>query len=130
MCWQPFSVKSNQTCNFMKKNTLKFIVISAVLLVVSAIFMAAAGRQVSAFEKQTSGKAIYQKNCARCHGADGKGQGELGKSLDTPDLTQARPSTGRIVGIVKSGEGSMPAFGKKLTAKQISAVANYTKTLR
>jgi cytochrome c6 len=114
----------------MKKNTLKFIVVSVVSLMVSAVFMLSAGRQVSAVEKQTSGKAIYLKNCARCHGADGKGQGELGKSLDTPDLTQGKPSTGRIVGIVKNGDGSMPAFGKKLTAKQISAVASYAKTLR
>jgi cytochrome c6 len=114
----------------MKTNLIKLLVISVMSLAALATFIIPASIQVSALESQTSGKAIYLKNCARCHSADGKGMSELGKSLDTPDLTQARPSSGRIVSIVKNGDGSMPAFSKKLNAKQITAVANYVKTLR
>ena len=114
----------------MKRNLIKLSVLSAGSLAVSAVLILPASIQVSAVENQTSGKAIYLKNCARCHGADGKAQGELGRSLDTPDLTQEKPSTGRILSVVKNGDGLMPAFAKKLTAKQISAVASYTKTLK
>jgi cytochrome c6 len=114
----------------MKINSIKLSVLSAGSLAALAFLILPASIQVSAVESQTSGRAIYVKNCARCHGADGKAQGELGRSLDTPDLTQGRPSTGRIISVVKNGDGSMPAFSKKLTAKQISAVASYTKTLK
>jgi cytochrome c6 len=114
----------------MKKNTLKIVVLSVLALAVMGILIIPASTTVSAVENQTSGKAIYVKNCARCHGGDGKGQNALGQSLDTPDLTAERPSSGRIVSVVKNGDGSMPAFGKKLSAKQISAVAGYVKTLR
>jgi cbb3-type cytochrome c oxidase subunit III len=114
----------------MKRNSIKLLVLSAVSSAVLAFLTLPAGIRVSAVESQTSGRAVYVKNCARCHGSDGKGQSELGKSLDTPDLTQERPSSGRIVSVVKNGDGSMPAFGKKLTAKQISAVSSYVKTLK
>jgi cytochrome c6 len=113
----------------MKKNTIKFIVLSLMSAVVMAILMMPASVQVAAVGNQTSGKAIYVKNCARCHGGNGS-PSELGQTLDTPDLTQEKPSSGRIIGIVKNGAGSMPAFSKKLTAKQISAVAGYVRTLR
>jgi cytochrome c6 len=114
----------------MKKNTLKIAIVSVLSLTVFGILIVPVSNKVSAVENQTSGKAIYVKNCAKCHGGDGKGQTQLGMSLDTPDLTTARPSGGRIVSVVKNGDGSMPAFSKKLTAKQISAVAAYAKTLR
>jgi cytochrome c6 len=114
----------------MKNTKLKLVILSLMSLAVLAIMILPASIHVSAVENQTSGRAIYMKNCARCHGSDGKGESELGKSLDTPNLTQERPSSGRTISIVKNGDGSMPAFGKKLTAKQITAVANYVKTLR
>jgi cytochrome c6 len=113
----------------MKKNTIKFIVLSVMSAIVLAILILPASVQVSALGNQTSGKAIYVKNCARCHGGNGS-PSELGISLDTPDLRQEKPSSGRITSVVKNGDGSMPAFGKKLTAKQISAVTSYVKTLR
>jgi cytochrome c6 len=114
----------------MKKNSIKLFVLSAISLAALSVLIIPASIEVSAVENQTSGKAIYVKNCARCHGADGKSETGLGRSLDTPDLTAERPSTGRIISVVKNGDGSMPAFGKKLTAKQISSVASYVKTLR
>lgn len=35
------------------------------------------------------GKAIYTKECARCHGADGKGQTKMGKKMGARDYTTA-----------------------------------------
>lgn len=113
----------------MNKNTIKFIFLSLMSAIVLAVLVLPASVQVEAVGNQTSGKALYIKNCARCHGGNGS-PSELGQTLETPDLTQEKPSSGRIIGIVKNGAGSMPAFGKKLSAKQISAVAGYVKTLR
>ncbi len=77
-----------------------------------------------------SPRDLYQKNCARCHGADGKGQTELGQTYDVPDLTTGKKSTSSIVRIIKRGGGGMPAFNKKLKPAEITALAAYTKSLR
>ncbi len=72
---------------------------------------------------------MYLKNCARCHGADGKSQTETGKSLDAPDLTTDKSSVGRNVRIITKGAGEMPAFGKKLKNSEITALAKYVRSL-
>ncbi len=35
-------------------------------------------------------KAIYEKECAKCHGADGKGDTKMGKKLGIKDYTDAK----------------------------------------
>ena len=36
------------------------------------------------------GKELYEKNCAKCHGADGKGDTKMGKKLGCKDYTDAK----------------------------------------
>jgi len=35
-------------------------------------------------------KATYEKDCAKCHGADGKGDTKMGKKLGAKDYTDAK----------------------------------------
>src|SRR6266700_6683861 len=35
-------------------------------------------------------KAIYEKDCAKCHGADGKGDTKMGKKQGVKDYTDAK----------------------------------------
>ena len=35
-------------------------------------------------------KATYEKDCAKCHGADGKGETKMGKKLGAKDYTDAK----------------------------------------
>ena len=35
-------------------------------------------------------KAVYEKDCAKCHGADGKGDTKMGKKLGVKDYTDAK----------------------------------------
>lgn len=72
---------------------------------------------------------LYMRNCARCHGADGKSQNELGQTLDAPDLTARKAGKKRIISIITNGEGAMPGFGKKLKKTEISALAAYVRSL-
>lgn len=34
--------------------------------------------------------ALYDKNCAKCHGADGKGETKMGKKVGVKDMTDAK----------------------------------------
>jgi mono/diheme cytochrome c family protein len=36
------------------------------------------------------GKALYEKDCAKCHGADGKGDTKMGKKMGAKDYTDAK----------------------------------------
>ena len=36
------------------------------------------------------GKELFEKQCAKCHGADGKGETKIGKKLGIKDLTDAK----------------------------------------
>jgi cytochrome c553 len=38
-------------------------------------------------------KAAYEEGCAKCHGADGKGQGKMGQKLGCKDYTDAKVQT-------------------------------------
>jgi cytochrome c553 len=35
-------------------------------------------------------KALYEKECTKCHGADGKGDTKMGKKLNAKDYTDAK----------------------------------------
>src|SRR6266542_4038161 len=35
-------------------------------------------------------KVLYEKNCAKCHGPDGKGQTKMGQKLGIKDYTDAK----------------------------------------
>ena len=56
------------------------------LLALSLTALAAAALSASAADA----KATYEKDCAKCHGADGKGDTKMGKKLGAKDYTDAK----------------------------------------
>lgn len=78
--------------------------------------------------QELSGKDLFIQSCSRCHGQNGEG----GKG---PNLTTAKKkakwadSDARIVEQITKGGLIMPAFGKKLSAEKIEAIASYVRTL-
>ena len=44
----------------------------------------------AALAAQADSKAIYEGKCAKCHGADGKGQTKMGQKLGAKDYTDAK----------------------------------------
>lgn len=85
------------------------------------------------FDKnKNSVKNLYLNNCARCHGADGKGETELGRTYGAKDLTDknVKKMSGKKMGrLIQNGTGIMPAFKKKLTGRDVSALVNYVRSL-
>ncbi|MFD2718828.1 c-type cytochrome [Hymenobacter monticola] len=71
------------------------------------------------------GQAIYQKNCARCHGANGK----LGLN-GAHDLTKSNLNAFGRTYMVTKGMGKMPSFEKVLTPAQVQQVVAYSLTLK
>ncbi len=82
------------------------------------------------------GKALYDKNCASCHGTGGKGDGPAAKAMKTKptDLTGAQTkamSEADLAKFIKEGKPDMkPAHPKaKLSDDEVKAVATYVKGL-
>jgi cytochrome c553 len=57
----------------------KILTLSIAIMAVSALSASAA-----------DAKATYEKDCAKCHGADGKGETKMGKKKGAKDYTTAK----------------------------------------
>ncbi|CAN7234206.1 cytochrome-c oxidase, cbb3-type subunit III [Bosea sp. LjRoot9] len=76
------------------------------------------------------GGALFEQNCAACHGPAGKGNQELG----APNLTDAITLYGMDMAsltetITNSRSGVMPAWGARLDATTIKALTVYVHSL-
>lgn len=118
----------------MRKYLKSVVVLSFSVFIVFAIVSRAFGYLSPAQMGKTqvvTTKDVYFRNCARCHGIDGKGDTDLGRKFDIPDLVSEakRMDTARIKRMIANGKQDMPAFGRKLTKKQVAALASYVKKL-
>jgi cytochrome c oxidase subunit 2 len=71
------------------------------------------------------GAKIYEKNCASCHLADGKGVAGA-----FPAITASKVVIGDIhaqTELILNGKGMMPAFGAMLKADELAQVITYTR---
>ena len=58
-------------------------------------------------ESTSGGRAVYQAQCAVCHGQDRKGQAG---SVPPLDNVQEKLTVDQIINIIRRGQGRMPAF--------------------
>jgi mono/diheme cytochrome c family protein len=81
-----------------------------------------------------SAAQLYSKNCASCHGRDGRGKtakGRLNHSRNLSDSEwQNRVSDERIFNSIMNGKGKMPAYGKKLSDQEIDSLVPYVRGLK
>ena len=80
-----------------------------------------------------AGKVAYEKNCAGCHGADGKGNPAVAKTLGEKGLNIVGKETTQksdevLLKVIAEGAGKMPA-NKKLTKDEQKAVLQYSRSL-
>jgi mono/diheme cytochrome c family protein len=79
-----------------------------------------------------SGKALYEKSCAGCHGPDGKGNEKMAKLLGDKGLNivgneTKKKSDEQLLKIIAEGAGKMPA--SKLTKEEQKQVLGYVRSL-
>jgi cytochrome c oxidase cbb3-type subunit 3 len=89
-----------------------------------------AGLSVDPKADLAAGKKVYADNCVTCHGADGKGNRDVG----APNLTDAvwlfgNDKAAMVDGIWNGRGGIMPAWGGRLDDPTIKALAVYVYTL-
>ena len=80
-----------------------------------------------------SGADTFKGKCAMCHGADGKGETSMGKTLKIRDLGSADvqgQSDADLTKIITDGKGKMPKYDGKLTKDQIDDVVKFIRTLK
>ena len=81
-----------------------------------------------------TGKDLFNKTCAICHGKKGKGDGPKSAELDKPvgDFTKenfSKQSDGAIFWKLTEGRKPMPSFKKEMTEEQRWMVINYIREL-
>jgi len=104
------------------KTLVASLAVLAVALVLSATTFAA-----------DSGADVFKAKCAGCHGAEGKGDTGMGKSLKLKDLGSEdvqKMSDADLTGIIEKGKKPMPAYEGKLTKDQITDVVKYIRSLK
>lgn len=71
------------------------------------------------------GASVFKANCAKCHGNDGSGSEKGISFLEGHALDHSRDD---FLKRVKEGkEDKMPAFGEKLSEKEVEAVVTYVR---
>lgn len=94
---------------------------------------------VGAVSLQADVEANWKKNCAACHGVDGKGQTKMGKKAGVKDYTDASVQAGFTdeeafkatkEGIEKDGKKVMKPYGEKLTDDEIKELVAHIRKFK
>src|SRR6266498_2569805 len=82
------------------------------------------------------GKELFAKQCASCHGPDGKAQTPIARKLGVKDLTQSKLTEAEIEKQIVEGKRDdhgkekMPSFKAKLSAEEIRSLVKVVKDFR
>lgn len=79
------------------------------------------------------GQRTFMRNCASCHGSNGKGLPLPGYTTPPMDLTSEEFQSTRdreaIRTVLLNGKGAMPPLGKLLSPEELEHVVSYVDSL-
>jgi mono/diheme cytochrome c family protein len=105
-----------------------------ILIAIAAILVAGLGQIQAAGAKE-----IWTKDCAKCHGKEGRGDTKMGKKLDIKDLAEPKAQASFTdeqafktikEGVKVEGKEKMKAFGAQLSDQEIKALVTYVRSLK
>ena len=103
----------------------KLIILSLGLLVAGTLSLQAA-----------DAKATFEKECAKCHGEDGKGKTKMGERLAVKDFTDAKvqekmtdSEMAKAIkqGVTRDDKKLMKSFGDTLSDEEINGLVKYVR---
>jgi mono/diheme cytochrome c family protein len=101
-------------------------------VLVTAGMLTIAGGTAARAADAKAGKATYDKLCASCHAADGKGNPAMAKTMKGLDIvnkeSQAKKDD-QLLKVIVEGEGKMPASGKNLSKQEQTDLLAYVRSL-
>jgi cytochrome c553 len=89
--------------------------------------------------RAADGKELFEKNCAACHGKDGKGETKMGKKAGVKDYSdaknQAEATDEKVLKAIKEGvkDGDkevMKSYAEKINDEEAKAVLAHFRTLK
>ena len=114
---------------------LSLIVLAAATIFLLALAAHSFGSTLPAGSQQEAdANSLFAKNCASCHGKDGKAKTFKAKFNHARNLTdpewQASVTDERLFNSITNGRGHMPAWGKKLSEANINSLVAYVRQLK
>ncbi len=112
------------------KKSIKFLAFFCLPILAATVFAAGSlTTTTNAFSADISGKDLFKKNCAGCHGANGTGG--KGPNLTT-EKKQAKwqDSDEKLIAKINKGAFGMPAFESKLKPEEIKAISDYVRSFK
>jgi len=111
------------------------------LFVVAALTVASWAGASAARAEEAKGAELFAKNCAMCHGKQGKGDSKMGESLKIKNLTdpavKAKLDKAAVTKAIKEGVKNeaapgkdMKPLGSKFDDAQIAALAEFVTSLK
>ena len=118
----------------MRESSLIVSAASAVFLVALAAYSAVSPLPGGSQKNPNSSNSLFAKNCATCHGKDGKAKTFKARFNHARDLTdpkwQVSVTDERLFNSITNGRGHMPAWGKKLSEANINSLVAYVRQLK
>ncbi|MDZ4343641.1 MAG: c-type cytochrome [Candidatus Binatia bacterium] len=103
------------------------------LVIVAMFGLGVVGISSSAALAADAGKAVFEKSCVSCHGADGKGNPAMAKMFGEKELNIVDKETtakkdDALLKVIAEGAGKMPAQ-KTLSKDEQKQVLGYVRSL-
>jgi cytochrome c553 len=133
-CPAAFNKGQQNTSKRTEPNRKKYRVMKKLMLVSVALLIAGVVSVRAADAKEN-----WEKNCKKCHGADGKGKTTMGEKLKIKDYTNAKVQEDmkdeKMIKAIKDGvkDGETPkmkAFGETLSDDEIKALVKYVRDFK
>src|SRR3954451_54105 len=108
-------------------------------LTLRTIFAGGTVAAIAAFAIAAPVAENWENHCAKCHGADGKGQTKAGKKLNLKDYTDAKvqadmkdDAMAKAItdGVTADGKEKMKAFKDELSADEIKDLVAYVRKFK